>query len=275
MTDIDGSEGGAERKAEEEDEGTAAKDGAGSETAAAAGLVPPVSDTNPEDGPAEDDAVTADDVPASVFDSIFDRAEIENELKQLRPKTLGEIDKFFAYYNAAALWKKRWVRLFRLVSITATALAGVLVVLSHQDVAGMFSQSAAVPPAPGAANSKAISAVANFLPLPGGWALLLGLIAGAALAVDKLSGISKSWMRYVLARQEIEAIRHRYSTELLIAEMSGKALFLITKCNEAMEEIDEVVLEETKQWVRDYREDLEQLQKAVSKFRPSERKPKS
>jgi len=246
----------------------------------------------------------------------------------LRSKTLAIIDEQLAYYKKMAERRRRWSAITKYVSILATVTAGILIALSHQDVAKMFEwpylatqnpvvestdnkgntkkeetsarevdpsttgssggsgQTGTVkettPSTTGSGKVEDQTTTANtapkksppYFPLPGGWALLFALIAGAAMGVDKFAGLSKNWMRFILVRQEIDALRKRYDGDLLFAEMSGKAIYLLQRCRLALEELDEIVLEETKEWVRDYRENLEQLQNAVTKNRPGAQKPR-
>jgi len=139
--------------------------------------------------------------------------------------------------------KKNWARFLRVVAIIATALAGLIPLLS--EVLGDW--------------------------LPAIWGSVSLIIAATAVALDRFFGFSSAWMRYLTTEMQIRHSLHRFlfDWEARQAKLAGStpdeeaAQALVQSCRDFIQEVNQILRDEMGMWVDEFRQNLAELDKAV------------
>ena len=189
----------------------------------------------------------SDDLGASALEACeWTTSQRAKSLRVVFEHAVGLAHDAEAWYARKRPVKRRWGRALRVGAIVLGAAAAVLPILT-QIYTGPGSQEIA--PA---------------------WAAVA--LAGAAMlvALDHYFGFSDGWMRFMLAEQRITRLRHNFEyawnrehaflEEQLTAEQVAALLELARGFVLA---VDDVVGEETSQWVTEFRGSLERTERSL------------
>lgn len=152
------------------------------------------------------------------------------------------------YYSEAIQSLNTKAKIARFFATTFMALGGICAAMTHSSVAKLY-------PAEFKSSLDTISLIAVFL-------LTLG---GGTLFLDKVFGYSKGWVRYTLAKTELEHLSELF--ELKISKVSceevetdrGKKYFEIMESS--FPQVWNLIITETKDWGKQFMADLELLAK--------------
>ena len=165
------------------------------------------------------------------------------------------------WYLQHKIWPSRLSRLLRALAILGGVLGGLAPLLGGASVSGAFAD--------------------------GKWSLyanqsgyILIALAGAALLFDRYFGFSSSWMRYMTAQRALQRALESFQLSWAIwrlqvtdagpdAEQQAAAIALLTAFQQ---KIGELVDQEFQAWVAQFKQELAELQTAISKDK-SENRP--
>ncbi len=173
--------------------------------------------------------------------------DVAASLAELLKYVEDEAQKATAWYWRNKRWKSfcsRWVQLLAVVLTSAAAIIPIVGQLIPQDPLNLKS---------------------------GLWASLLVGLAAALLALDKAFGFSSGWARYVLAatniRKSLEEFKMDWTTLIAAAcpnPSPQQIEALIQRAREFRVGVESIVLQETKDWVSEFQNNIAQLEKDVS-----------
>jgi hypothetical protein len=169
-------------------------------------------------------------------------------------KASKEAEGYIYWYERNRMWKRSASRLFRALSIVAVAIGTLCPLID-----------AAYPSTP-----------RNF----GQWGYVAFALAAAFVGADRFFGLSSSWMRYMVARLELDrALKEfRFEWTRLTAELQGKPLSIenFQVCLKAIQtftlRVQDIIKQETEGWITEFQRSLAELEKAV-KAEVKARKP--
>jgi len=155
--------------------------------------------------------------------------------------------KAIRWYQAARRPKRRWAQRLRVGAIIMVAIAGVLPVLSQIFNAG---GSVVIQPA---------------------WAAVALAIAVALIALDRFFGFSSAWARYIATGQAISAALNQFMLDwqqficgLPMGDPTQEQISSLLKLAKALlGNADELIQEETSQWVSEFRETLTEVERSA------------
>lgn len=175
----------------------------------------------------------------------WDPAHPVESLAEIHAYVIGEAGRSMDWYWQAKRTKARLSQAIRFVAWVLAAAGGLLPVI------GSLSTT------PKLAN--------------GLWASLLLGIAAALLGLDKAFGYSSGWARYVLAATNIHKTLEDFRMEWpqLMAK-AGTALTpenvlpLIERAQKCRNDVEGLVLQETKDWVTEFQNNMGQMEKDIA-----------
>ena len=189
---------------------------------------------------------SANIVPVEADKLVWNPSDVPGSLKAVESYAETAADNAIAWYWANKKWKARCSRAIQLGAVTSTALAGLIPVI----VAIFPSLSSVFGSSTGLASS-----------------LFVGF-AAALIGVDKAFGLSSGWARYVLTATTIRKALQTFRLDwaLLMAQMSSPAtkeeiVALLERAKEFTGLLEELVLQETKDWVTEFQNNIAQLEK--------------
>ena len=145
-----------------------------------------------------------------------------------------------AWYATRRPAKKHWGRALRVGAILLGATAAIIPILSEID------------------STQGKSAISP------GWASIAVAGAAALVALDHFFGFSSGWMRFMTSGQTITRLRHNfeYTWNIQCAALSGaptaaQVCSLLEVARGLVVAVDDVIADETNQWVVDFRGSLE------------------
>lgn len=152
-----------------------------------------------------------------------------------------------AWYASKRPAKKLWGRVLRLGALVLGAVAVVLPTITEIFTAGGQS------------------------PIAPGWTAVVLAIAASLIALDHFYGFSKAWMRFMATEIRLTRLRHDFEyqwnarrsatadppTEDDIEGLLALACALVIA-------VDDVVGEETTEWIGEFRGNLEQAEKSLA-----------
>lgn len=191
--------------------------------------------------------LTADLKPKQFPQLSWSDGDTVASLDQLCKYVTGEANEAINWYERRRAWKKRGARFFRVGAILATAVAGVIPILSE-----IFKAS------PG-------------WPISAGWASIA--VAGALLLItlDRFAGFTSAWVRYLLAGQELgqilEAFRMEWEEEKLAWGGPQPTLeqtkVMVAKCKAFLIRVHALIREETLEWAVEFENVVRQIDRAA------------
>ena len=148
------------------------------------------------------------------------------------------------WYWLAKKWPKRLSQGSRLLAIVATAIGGLIPLLT----AGIIDASR------------------------GSWGYVALAVAGTLVTIDKFFGYSSTWMRFTVSATELETAlaTFRLDWAKLLAGHCGKRIpcaeagVFIDRARALVERVRKEIEEETAEWVAEYRSSLAALEKKVA-----------
>lgn len=175
-------------------------------------------------------------------------------LNALADELAGRAVEAVDWYLQHKVWPCRLSRLLRALAILAGVLGGLAPLLGGASVSGEFA-------------GDKWSLYAN----QSGYILIA--LAGAALLFDRYFGFSSSWMRYMTAQRALQRALENFQLSWAIwrlqvkdagpdDEQQAAAIALLTAFQKM---ISELVDQEFQAWVAQFKQELAQLQAAVSK----------
>lgn len=157
----------------------------------------------------------------------------------VRPSCLA-VQSVQTWYFKKKEWKSCWGRGLRFTSVGALALAAIFPVISQM--------TSTVPP---------------------GIAAILIAIAGTCVLLDRLGGFTSGWVRYVTTAQRFGLLVDNFQFDWEKAKLSAggaAAADLVQRlnlCHDFLSKVNEVVVEETKQWAADFQSVLNSIDAAA------------
>ena len=162
------------------------------------------------------------------------------------------------WYNTGKRSKQWWAKALRVAAIVATAIAGIIPILTE------ISETGGVPD------------------IPAAWASVALAIAATCIGVDRFFGFSSGWLRYIEAQTKIrQAIqdfvidcqmeRMKWQNEQPDLEQSER---LVGRAKALTTTINSIVENETKKWADEFRDALGRLEEAaeaIERAAPHER----
>ncbi|MEE4359880.1 MAG: SLATT domain-containing protein [Desulfococcaceae bacterium] len=155
----------------------------------------------------------------------------------------------FNWYATEKKRKRRWVKSLRFLVILLLALGGIIPILTE-----IFKSPAGIP---------------LFSP---GWASVLMAAGGALVLFDRFFGLSSGWMRYTDAMMKIRVAMNIFDLEIADAKISAgefpghENLKQVTeRCRLLVNDVNSIVLEETRKWDNEFRDVLGKLDEQVKK----------
>lgn len=155
------------------------------------------------------------------------------------------------WYLAARRSKKLWAQRLRVGAIVMVAVAGVLPVLSQ------------------------ILSVGGSVTIQPAWASVALAIAVALVALDRFFGFSSAWSRYMATGQAISAALNQFRLDWQRIQASCQSSTGeitkddIAQCFELAkrlaERTDELIQDETMQWVTEFRETLTDIERSAQR----------
>jgi hypothetical protein len=172
----------------------------------------------------------------------WEKGNTSESAKKLADYVSREAQVAIQWYLDRKRSKKLWAQALRVVAILATALAGLVPLLSEQ---------------------------LKWLPAIWGSAALI--IAGTALGLDRFFGFSSAWMRFLTTEMEIRHALHRFlfDWEAKQAKLAGAtpdeemAQAMVQGCRGFIEEVNRILRDEMEEWVYEFRQNLAEIDKAA------------
>lgn len=145
--------------------------------------------------------------------------------------------------------KKRWAQCLRLGAIGATAVAGILPIVSQICRTGT-SQCVIDQPA---------------------WASVALGLAALFVGIDRFFGYSTAWMRFITTEHQIRQILHEFQLDYYVERASWQGnppapeqvLKILNRCKAFLVQVDEIVRKETDQWLVEFQDVLKQVDEAA------------
>lgn len=174
----------------------------------------------------------------------WDDDNLEPSLERLFRFTVGKAEGSIRWYDVKSRPKKRWAQMLRVTAILATALGGILPILSQMPLAEKAS--------------------VLFNPA---WASVAIAVAATALGLDRFFGFSSAWMRFMTTQMHIqsklEAFQYNWMRERAAwgATPPGfeQAQAMIVNCANFAAEVSKLVEDETQAWVSEFQNVLRRL----------------
>jgi len=171
----------------------------------------------------------------------WDSNSAEQSLLDTYKMCESHAEKAIQWYLDARIGKKIWARILRLGVILLTALAGIIPILAQLKIDHLSVQ-------------------------PGWSAVALG-IAGLFLGIDRYFGCSTAWMRYMVTEHKIRQALHefRFDNEIDRAEWQQTTLETekiktnLLRCRDFISQVDQLIREETDQWVNEFKNTIKQI----------------
>ena len=167
---------------------------------------------------------------------------LEADLKSLSDYALGIAEKARDYYQSHSRAKKSWAKNLRLVAIIATALGGILPILSQ--ILEKYK-----------------------IDLDPAWATVAITVAITAIGLDKFFGYSSAWMRFITTEIKVDGKIEQFRLSIENEKFSwagvaptfeqGRAMLNIIV--QFLNETSEIVKDETNTWMVEF-------QSAIQKF---------
>jgi hypothetical protein len=197
---------------------------------------------------------TSDDLnPSAMPQATAGGADHSEALERIVADAAARATDAIQWYLVSKRSKSRWARILRVAAIVGVAAAGVIPVIVL-----LVPESGAKP-----AFNAAWASVA---------------IAGSAfcVALDRFFGFSTAWIRYITTEMQIQQLLHafQYDWQLDRAGWSGgdatrdQYLQTLTRCKAFVQQIDQLVQQETNLWVVEFQDVLKQVDDA-SRARPA------
>jgi hypothetical protein len=153
--------------------------------------------------------------------------------------------------------KRNWAKRLRFLAIVATAIAGIIPLLTE-----IFKNGAGAP---------------LFSPA---WSSVALAVAGSLVLFDRFFGCSTGWLRFTDAMTRIRFAICEFDMDLM--EMKGrspdgwqteKALCdVIARCKKLMHEVNDIVMTETQKWDDEFRKAIQKIDEAAAKKAEKERR---
>jgi hypothetical protein len=176
--------------------------------------------------------------------------EVQPSLDALLSYVEIEAEKATRWYWVNKKWKARLSRWIRLWALILTASAGLLPIASYI--------------------AKDLGWCTGLAATSGLWASALVGVAAALLGMDRAFGFSTGWARYVLAATEIRNRLEEFRMDWIALMASAspnpnaeQVSALIMKAKAFRLAVENVVTQETKDWVTEFQTNMAQLEKDV------------
>jgi hypothetical protein len=172
----------------------------------------------------------------------WDKENAGESARKLADYASSEARLAIQWYLKRKRSKKNWAQALRVLAIIATALAGLIPLLSG---------------------------VLTWLPALWGSAALI--IAATAVGLDHFFGFSSAWMRFLTTEMRIRQVLHRFlfDWEAEQAKLAGTVpdepavQALVQPCRDFIEALNRILRDEMDEWVNEFRRNLAEIDKAA------------
>jgi hypothetical protein len=171
--------------------------------------------------------------------------ELWDILNREYEQVVQEADGYIRWYERNRMWKRNASRFFRALSIIAVAVGTLcpLIDAAYPSTSRIFGQ----------------------------WGYVAFALAAAFVGADRFFGLSSSWMRYMIARLELDRALKEFHFEWtrLTAEIKDKPLSSerFEVCLKTIQtftlRVQDIIKRETEGWITEFQRSLAELEKAV------------
>ena len=185
----------------------------------------------------------------------WSNGKAEASLEHIFTRVSANANSAIQWYDRSKKSKKFWAQNIRVNSILLGSVAALLPTISD-----MISFK-----------GKA---------LPGGWTTICLGIAGALLLLDKFFGYSSAWMRYTVAKLQLEQILQEFQMDWENERASWQGVHptkeqinqMLARSKAFTSQINTIVREETSIWVQEFQSTIKYLDEAI-KAKPAVTEP--
>jgi len=190
------------------------------------------------------------DLTPEVFPTIdWTQSAHLRDLENVYDYVTGRAQKAIQWYYDERQGKRRWGFLFRYLAIFFTALGGIIpVVVAMLDDTGLKDAWWNTPT----------------------WSTIALALAALMITFDKFGGFSTSWIRYILAAQDIDnkLETFRFDWQIQRADLSdpiaiAEARTMMETCRDFMMQVNDIIRNETQKWVSEFQAALRQVDEAA------------
>ena len=188
--------------------------------------------------------------PPELKDLRWDQDQLEFSLDRIYQFAKYQAESAMAWYRRSKRSKRIWARVLRVVAIIATALAGIIPVLSQ-----IFADETGQPA----------------WPVNPAWASVAVAVGVTALGLDRFFGFSSAWIRFMTTElkvdERLKAFQFEWETERL--SWQGRPPTYeqcrdgIVRCATFTNEVSRMVQEETQVWVEEFQAVLKKLDESL------------
>lgn len=188
--------------------------------------------------------VSSQNKPSLLHALPWDSEHLEDSLDQVYQFAVQEAKQAIKWYGTKSRPKKRWAQILRVAAILATALAGIIPMLSKSMPNGWLD------------------------PL---WASVAVALAATALGLDRFFGFSTAWMRFITSELKIKSRLQNFQFEWEAARISwqGKrpsydqAQAMLSRAANFTGQVSNIVEEETHAWIKEFQSVLTSLDESL------------
>jgi hypothetical protein len=163
---------------------------------------------------------------------------LQDDLKQMADYAIAIADSSRKYYQNNSVFKRSWAKRLRMIAIFATAVSGVLPIVAQM--------TPEVDPA---------------------WATIAISFAITAIGVDRFFGFSSAWMRFVTTEIKLQGKIEQFRLQVENEKYSWngnspdfeKGRSLLNTTIAFLNEVSEIVKEETNTWMLEFQSALQKL----------------
>ncbi|NOS88260.1 MAG: SLATT domain-containing protein [Methylococcaceae bacterium] len=175
------------------------------------------------------------------------KQSVDVVFKRAEDHALNAID----WYLYAKANKRKCAQTLRLGTIAASAIAGLLPLLSQ-----IFqNQLSSLSPA---------------------WTTIALGVAGVLMAIDKFFGCSNAWMRFIATEHRIRQALHEFQMDYDIAQASWaenlptaeQAQAMLARCKTFISQVDAFILQETNEWLTEFQNAIKQKDEPAAISKP-------
>jgi hypothetical protein len=191
----------------------------------------------------------------------WESEHVKQSLQKLHGYVTSEARAAILWYLKKKRVKKRGAQFLRVIAIISIAISGVIPLLSQ------------------------VTSVNGLFLIAPGWASISLVIGVSAIGIDRFFGFSTAWMRYLQTELLIQRLLQNFSVDwerqcIALEDRSPskeEVQSLVMMCKEFLSKTNDIVLNETNEWMVEFRGNITDLDAAfeMPEGKSSERQQKN